>query len=134
MVIILDGSTKTARITIAEQAIENFPSWRHLALEVFEEAADPEEEKDFHLQVIKKCADELAKTDLHLILTMPGDSPQHGLLSTALKPDCTTVHLGTEDDPSASLRAGGEFDYTIDTQERSVNDVLKLMHTIMKAA
>lgn len=126
MVIILDGSSKTARITIAEQAIEAFPSWRHLALEVFEEAADPEQEKDFHLQVIKKCADELAKTDLHLILTMPGDSPQHQLLAVALQPDCATVHLGTEDE--------GAYDYTIDTQERSVNDVTKLLHTIMETA
>jgi hypothetical protein len=115
------------RVTIAEKAVAEHDSWRHLALEVLAEAAMPqEEESDGHLQVIKKCVEELAKEGMHLMLTMPGDSPHRDLLATALQPNCITVHLGRADD-------GGEYDFVIDPTVRSVNDVTKFLHTIMNS-
>jgi chloramphenicol 3-O-phosphotransferase len=125
MVILLDGSSSMGRVTIAEKAVDEHESWRHLALEVLAEAAMPaEEESEAHLQVIKKCVEELAKDDLHLILTLPADSPHRDLLAMALQPDCITVHLGSADD--------GEYDFVIDPGVRSVNDVAKFLHTIME--
>ena len=113
------------RVTIAEKAVEQHSEWRHLALEVLAEAAMPaEEESDGHLQVIKKCVEELAKEDLHLILTLPGDSPHRDLLASALQPGCLTVHLGKSKD-------GSNYDFVIDPAVRSVNDVTKFLHTIM---
>ncbi len=115
------------RVTIAEKAVAEHDSWRHLALEVLAEAAMPqEEESDGHLQVIRKCVEELAKEGMHLMLTMPGDSPHRDLLALALKPDCITVHLGEASD-------GPEYDFVIDPTVRSVNDVTKFLNTIMNS-
>lgn len=125
MVILLDGTSTIARNTIAEKAAETHPAWRHLALEVLSEAALPEgEESDAHLKVIRKCVEELAKEDLHLLLTLPADSPHRELLALALKPQCITIHLGDEED--------GEYDYVIDPSVRSVNDVAALLDAIMQ--
>lgn len=124
MVILLDGSSSMGRAAIAEKAIEQFPSWKHLALEVIEQTPNDEEEKDFHLQVIKRCVEELDKSNLHLVLTLPGDSVHRELLAVALKPDCITVHLGKKED--------GEYDYVIDPNVKSVNDVTKFLHTLME--
>lgn len=113
------------RVTIAEKAVDEHASWRHLALEVLAEAAMPqEEESEGHLMVIKKCVEELEKDGLHLILTLPAESPHRDLLASALQPDCITVHLGDSDD--------GEYDFVIDPAVRSVNDVAKFLHTIME--
>jgi chloramphenicol 3-O-phosphotransferase len=126
MVILLDGSSSMGRTTIAEKAVAEHDAWRHLALEVLAEAAMPqEEESEGHLMIIKKCVDELAKDDLHLILTLPAESPHRDLLASALQPDCITVHLGDSED--------GEYDFVIDPSIRSVNDVAKFLHTIMES-
>ena len=126
MVILLDGSSKLGRITIAEQAVEKHPAWKHLALEVIEEASPDSEEKDFHVEVVRRCAQELERDNLHLMLTLPGDSEQYELLSDGLKPNCITIHLGKND--------GRTYDYVIDPGTKSVNDVLKFLGTIMSDA
>lgn len=123
MVILLDGTSKMGRIAIAEQLVEKNQAWKHLALEVIEGATPPDQDKDFHAQVVKRCADELEKDNLHLILTLPGESEQFAMLSRALKPDVITVHLGK--DPA------GEYDYVIDPNAKSVKDVVKFLETIM---
>lgn len=123
MVILLDGSSKLGRAAIAENATELHPAWKHLALEVIEQASPPGEEKDFHVQVVRRCAEELERDKLHLLLTLPGDSEQYRLLAKGLKPDCITVHLGKKED--------GDFDYVIDASKKSVNDVVKFLGTIM---
>lgn len=125
MVILLDGTSQVARVTIAEQATADHPMWKHLALEVFEESASEIEEKDFHLQVIKRCAEELARSGMHLLLTLPSDSPHRALLAKALKPNCTTVHIGEDEDDSS--------DFTVDPTA-TVNDITALLHTIMTPA
>lgn len=113
------------RVTIAEKAVEAHPSWRHLALEVLAESALPEdEESQGHLFIIKQCVDALEKDDLHLILTMPADSIQRDILAEGLQPNCITVHLGDSED--------GEYDFVIDPNTRSVNDVTTFLHTIME--
>lgn len=124
MVILLDGTSKMGRIAIAEQIVEKNPAWKHLALEVIEGAAPPDQEEDFHAQVVKRCADELEKDNLHLVLTLPGDSDQFALLSRALKPNVITVHLGGENE--------GDYDYVIDPNAKSVKDVVKFLETIMQ--
>lgn len=121
MVILLDGTSQIARATIAEAATIDHPTWKHLALEVFEESAAAAPEANFHLQVIKRCAEELERSGLHLLLTLPADSPHRGMLARTL--DCTTVHLGAEED--------GSYDFVIDPMTTSVNDVTALLHTLM---
>lgn len=124
MVILLDGSSSIGRNTIADKAVSEHPSWRHLALEVLAESALPaEQESEGHLQIIKKCVEELEKENLHLILTLPTESPHRTLLASALAPACTTVHLGAQHDTG--------YDFVIDPSVRSVNDVVKFLHTMM---
>jgi hypothetical protein len=123
MVILLAGTSSIGRVTIAERAVEEHPEWKHLALEVFEETIPEGEEKDFHLQLIKRCADELEKVGMHLFLTLPEDSPHRVLLGEALKPNCITVNLGNGPED--------EYDYIIDPATRSVNDVTAFLHAIM---
>lgn len=127
MVILLDGSSSVGRVTIAEKAVAEHEAWRHLALEVFADASVPGgEESEGHLKVIKTCAESLAADGLHLLLTLPSDSPHRDILAEALKPDCTTVHLGSAED--------GDYDFAIDPSSSSVNDVVALLDTIMNEA
>ena len=124
MVILLDGTSKMGRIAIAEQLVEANPAWKHLALEVIEGATPPDQEVDFHAQVVKRCSDELARDNQHLVLTLPGESEQFALLSRALKPHVITVHLGEDE--------AGKYDYVIDPNAKSVKDVVKFLEGIMK--
>lgn len=124
MVILLDGTSKLGRVTIAETAIESFPAWKHLAIEVIAGATPKEGEEDLHIQVVARCAEELSRDGLHLLLTLPSDSPDHQKLVTVLQSDCMTVHLG---DPS-----DGEFDYALDPHTQSMKDVVNALHAIMR--
>jgi hypothetical protein len=124
MVILLDGTSKMGRIAIAEQLVEKNQAWKHLALEVIEGATPPDQDEDFHAQVVKRCAEELGRDNLHLMLTLPGESEQFAMLSRALKPNVVTVHLGKDGE--------GDYDYVIDPNAKSVKDVVKFLETIMQ--
>ena len=123
MVILLDGLSQLSRAAIAEKAVEQKPSWQHLALEVIEQSVENPEQWDFHLQLIKRCAEELSETGMHLILTLPGDSDHLPAIARILKPRCTTVHLGLESD--------GAYDAYI-SPRATVNDAVQSLHLLMK--
>lgn len=124
MVILLDGTSKLGRVTIAETAIESFPAWKHLAIEVIAGATPEEAEEDLHIQVVARCAQELSQDGLHLLLTLPSDSPDHPKLVSALEPECITVHLGNASD--------GNFDHALDPHTQSMKDVVNALHAIMR--
>ena len=63
MVILLDGSSKLGRAAIAENATELNPAWKHLALEVIEQAyemsrPDPKDDS-------RRARDNRATYELH---------------------------------------------------------------------
>jgi hypothetical protein len=127
MVILLEGSSDLGRMAIAEKTVEKHPTWKHLALGVIEEMQPPEGEEDderpFHLQVVKRCVDELAKSGLHLVLSLPEAHEHLALLKKGLQPDCVVIHLGTTEDDV--------YDYVIDTKKKSMNDILKFLDELI---
>lgn len=122
MVLLLDGASAMGRSAIAEQVIADLPSWRHLALEVIEEAAagfPTENGEPPPITVARKCAQELHEDGLHLFLTMP-HSPQHiAMLRRAFLPHCITVHLGEPDTDG--------YDYSFDSSVHSVKSIVEFL-------
>ncbi len=124
MVILLDGASAMARASIAEQVSQLMPAWKHLAMEVIAETT-PENEGNIvqHVELVKRCAEELGKDDLHLILSMPA-APEHLiLLRTELAPYCVAVHLGEGDEDG--------YDFAFDASVTSVKDIVAFLEKLI---
>ncbi len=110
------------RSAIAEQVIASLPSWRHLALEVIEEASAgfaTDGVEPPQITIARKCAQELHADGLHLILSMP-HSPVHiAMLRRAFEPHCLAVHLG---EPGMD-----GYDISFDSSIHSVNSIVSLL-------
>jgi uncharacterized protein YgfB (UPF0149 family) len=128
MVILFDSPSQLSRLTIAEKAVADRPTWHHLALEVVEKATPDSEEASFHLELVKRCSAELATENMHLLLSLASDAPQYASLAEALTPGgCTTVHLGDGGDQ-------GSFDHVMDARETSVQEAVATLRKLMDAA
>lgn len=124
MVILLDGTSAMGRSAIAEQISDMRPSWKHLALEVIAETSknNPDDAAQ-HVEIVKRCMEELAKEDLHLILSMP-ESPTHlSLLREGLAPHCIAVHLGEGDEEA--------YDFAFDASVTSVKDIVAFLDNLI---
>lgn len=124
MVILLDGTSAMGRSAIAEQVSQMMPSWKHLALEVIAETS-PEKVGNAaqHVEIVKRCMEELAKDDLHLILSMP-ESPTHlSLLREGLAPHCIAIHLGDGDEEG--------YDFAFDTSAASIKDIVTFLEKLI---
>ena len=76
-----------------------------------------------HVELVKRCMEELAKDDLHLILSMP-ESPEHlRLLRAGLAPSCIAVHLGEGDED--------QYDFSFDASVTSVKDIVAFLLSII---
>lgn len=116
-----------SRNTIAEQITELLPEWKHLALEVIQGAMpeDRKEELEQHVEIVRRCAAELEKDGMHLILSMPESEEHLKLLRHGLAPYCIAVHLGEGDEDN--------YDYAFDSSITSVKDIVTfLQHLIAK--
>jgi hypothetical protein len=127
MVILLDGTSAMGRTAIAESMVELLPTWKHLSLEVIEGAMPIEsaEYKEQHIEIVRRCAEELEKDDLHLILSMPESRNHLEHLRAALAPRCIAVHIGdaTEDG----------YDYAFDSSISSINDIVTFLQHLVQS-
>lgn len=109
------------RTAIAEQITELLPDWRHLSLEVLqnalpEDSTDMEEEQ---MLMIQQCALELQKDGLHLMLSMPASRPHVEMLRDSLAPYCMAVHIGEGDEEG--------YDLAFDSSVSSVKDIVTFL-------
>ncbi len=123
MVILLDGTSAMARTAIAESIAETLPTWKHLSLEVIEgampeDAASPEY-KEQHIEIVRRCAEELEKDGMHLVLSLPESREHLELLRDALAPRCIAVHIGEGDED--------QYDYSFDSSVSSVKDIVTFL-------
>ena len=131
MVILLEGTSDLARAAVAEQVTELHPEWKHLALEVIAEVAgrgddaDRSERQQFSLEVVKRCAEELSQSGLHMILSMPAMPDQAMALQDMLAPECIAVCLG-------DTAAADRYDYVLDTSVQSVKDIVTFLDTLIE--
>lgn len=129
MVILLEGTSDLGRMAIAEKVSERHPQWKHLELGVIENMQPPEGEEDderpFHLQVVKRCVEELEKAGLHLILSLPDAHEHLTLLQKGLRPNCVVIHLG--DAP----RDNDTYDYVFDTKSKSMKEITKFLDDLV---
>lgn len=116
------------RNAIAEQITQILPEWKHLALEVIQNAMPDEakEARDQHVEIVRRCAVELEQDGMHLILSMPESKEHLKLLRDGLAPNCVTVHLGTENDTS------GNYDYTFDSSVTSMKDIVTFLQHLIR--
>ena len=115
------------RTAIAEKISELMPQWKHLALEVIQEVKpeENEEQKEQHLEIIRRCAEELAKDNLHMILSMPHSPERVQMLRDGLNDMCIAVHLGVGDEEG--------YDYVFDTSVSSINDIVTFLQNMIAA-
>ncbi len=125
MIILLDGTSAMGRATIAEKVTERLPAWKHLALEVIQEVAPEvsDEEKEQHLEIVRRCAEELAKDNFHLILSMPHSPERVQMLRQGLDDVMIAVHLGEGDEEG--------YDYAFDASVSSVNDIVTFLQHLI---
>jgi hypothetical protein len=116
MVILLSGNSAMGRAAIAEKVTEMQPNWKHLALEVIQEMSseESEEKRLQHLEIVKRCVEELAKDDLHLILTMPYSREHVEMLKSGLD-GSVAIHVGEGEEEG--------FDYVFDGSVSSMKDI-----------
>lgn len=116
-----------ARTAIAESIVELLPTWKHLSLEVIEGAAPiaSPDYRDQHIEIVRRCAEELEKDGLHLVLSLP-ESPEHlELLRDALAPHCLAVHIGEGDEDS--------YDYSFDSSVSSIKDIVTFLQHLIES-
>ncbi len=115
------------RTAIAESIVELLPAWKHLSLEVIENATpgDTEDEREQHVEIIRRCAEELEKENLHLILSMPESRTHINLLQNALAPRCLAVHIGDIDEDG--------YDYCFDSSISSVKDIVTFLQHLIQS-
>lgn len=125
MVILLDGTSAMGRTTIAEQITDMMPAWKHLSLEVIQ-SGSPGDSPDYHAQhaeIVHRCAEELEKDGMHLILSMP-ESPEHfALLRESLGRSCVAIHIGEGDEEG--------YDFTFDSSVSSVKDIVTFLEKLI---
>jgi hypothetical protein len=127
MVILLDGTSAMARTAIAESIVERIPTWKHLSLEVIEgampEDIESEDYREQHVEIVSRCAAELEKDGLHLVLSLPESHKHLTLLRDALAPRCIAVHIGEGHED--------EYDYTFDSSISSVKDIVTFLEHLI---
>ena len=113
------------RSAIAEQVSQIMPAWKHLALEVIAEVSPDSEMEalEQHVEIVKRCMEELEKDNLHLILSMP-ESPSHlSLLRAGLAPHCIAIHLGEGDEEG--------YDFAFDSSATSMKDIVAFLEKLI---
>lgn len=126
MVILLDGTSAMGRTAIAEQISALMPAWKHLSLEVIQSGTpgDSEDYQQQHAEIVHRCAEELERDGLHLILSMP-ESPVHfALLRESLGNSCIAVHIGEGDEEG--------YDFTFDSSVSSVKDIVGFLERLIE--
>lgn len=126
MVILLDGTSALGRATIADQITAMMPAWKHLSLEVIQgpDPAVSEEYRDQHMEIVRRCAEELEKSGLHLLLSMPESEEHLGILRESLAPKCIAIHIGEGDEEN--------YDFTFDSSVNSVKDIVAFLQNLMQ--
>ena len=131
MFLLVAGSTETARALVIDEFLGNHSDFKHLALEdIVETLVDTEEDVlDFQLMfmtmVACECAKEARAEGHRIIITCP-DVTLIDQVEDEIKEPITKVYLGK----------GGEtegFDCEIDSAERSMQDICKLLDEIIEA-
>lgn len=125
MVILLDGTSAMGRTTIAEQITSVLPAWKHLSLEVIQNGirGDSPEYHAQHAEIVHRCAEELEKDGMHLILSMP-ESPEHfTLMKNSLGRSCVAIHIGEGDEEG--------YDFTFDSSVSSVKDIVAFLEKLI---
>lgn len=126
MVILLDGTSTIGRTAIAEKIVELLPGWRHLSMDVMQ-AGIPEDEEDYleqHTEIVRRCAEELQKDGLHMILSMPESPKQLAQLREGLAPHCVAIHIGEGDEET--------YDFSFDSSVSSVKDIVTFLQQFIE--
>jgi len=129
MLLLLAGSTETARQMITDEFLSEHADWRHLALE---DIMDPEaeEEDDFGMQqtfmtmIACECAKDVMKEGHHVIITCP-TSEMIGGVFQEFDEAPTTIYIGAPDEADG-------FDHMINASQKSMSDVSHFLSDIIQ--
>lgn len=130
MILLFAGSTPIIRAALAEKIVDDFPMWRHLAMEDLSESAVMPGGKEFdpkHLFMIAcSCAQTMQDEGYHLILSITDATDFLPMLRRELEGDLLSVYLG---DPKES--AHDDYDHVIDTSAASIKDIYTFLEPLI---
>ena len=129
MLLLLAGSTETAREMIVDEFLGQHKDWKHLPLE---DIQDPEDEDDvlgirqtFMTMVACECAKEAQIQGYHIIITCPEEemiADVYGEFSDKV----TSVYLGKENECDG-------FDHVVDSGSKAAHTVCDDLNKIIEA-
>lgn len=136
MFLLLAGSTEMARALIVDEFLGNHDDWRHLALEDIqdqevEDSEDMDEDDVFGFQmafmtmVACECAKEARAQGHRILITCPESEMLEGIYHEIDEP-IISVFLGAAEDADG-------FDHVINSSEKSMVEVCKLLQNIIQA-
>lgn len=125
--LLLAGTSETARMVLIDRLLSAYPEWQHLALEDLREDGDWQTELDmqdmFGAMVACDCAIEVYDQGKPVVVTCP----HLDLLDTvcdALPDHMITIYMGAN-------AVGLDFDHQIDTTENSSNEIFDFLCTLI---
>lgn len=130
MILVLAGSSGTARELIVDAFLGDHPDWRHLALEdvIDDDSVDPEDGPDMEQVFATVLACETAKDEAeqghHIIVTLPSPFLSETVLDQF--DDAATVFLGKAPDEVADM-----FEHMMDSTQ-SVTEACEALNEVIQ--
>ena len=129
MILLLSGTSETARALVVDKILDTHKDWRHLALEDLrdEDSWSIEEigmEEIFGTMIACDCAKDVQNEGCHIIITCPSVH----LIETArdaFESDVITVHMGNEGEGEIT------FSHVLNPKEYSLNGTCNFLEKLI---
>lgn len=135
MVLLLEGTTDTARAVLAESIMRDHPEWRHLAIEelvdtspLFALLEDDTQREALLVTVACQCAQELREEGLHTILSYSKAPHLLEFMRETLGEEFVAIHLGPGYEEEYALL----FDHAFDTTAHSTRMIRAKIKEIIR--
>ena len=130
MILLLTGSSETARGLLMEKLLGGVQDWRHLSLEDLQEEKPDRTllsfEEEFKILLACECAKEVHNEGLNIAVTCH-EPHLLMMIQQAFPGDLTSVYLGAPEEQISTM-----FDHVINASNQSVNDAYKALRGVIK--
>jgi|GEM_PF-6594198 hypothetical protein len=131
MILLLEGTSDTARIMLAEKIAQELPNWKHIPIDelyglpFIGEADDAEE---LIASLACHCAKEMQAEGFSIVLSYPSAAHLLDLLHEELGEELITIHLGAGEEETYAML----FNHAFDTSDCSVNELFTHIRKLIK--
>jgi hypothetical protein len=131
MVILLQGASDIARLSLANQIVQANDDWRHLSIEnvmdiVSQLGMEVDEDEPFLTQLACQCAQEMQGDGFHLVMTLPAVEDIDEFKED-VGGSCLVVHFASKQDKGSE-----NHDLIIDGSKKSVKDAYMMLKELIE--